>query len=93
MPRERDKRSRGKHEDLAIIIPAFGAILLMPLVANLFVIRETIFGVPLEIAYLFGIWLFLVAGAVFLSFRLPFVSASARGAREEAERDKKSGAR
>jgi hypothetical protein len=89
MPRERGHRGREKREDLAIIIPAFGVIFLVPLVANLFVVRERLFGVPLEIVYLFGVWLFLVAGAVGLSFWLPAVGSSSGS--DEDDRGKRSG--
>lgn len=94
MPREsRDRgyRGREKREDLAIIIPAFGVIFFMPLFANLFVIRERIFGVPLEIAYLFGVWLFLIAGAIGLSFWLPVVGPSSGDEEEDAGSGKQSG--
>ncbi|PZN56234.1 MAG: hypothetical protein DIU65_05270 [Proteobacteria bacterium] len=77
------RRDREKREDLAIIIPAFGAVLLMPLLINLFVIRERIFGVPLEVAYLFGVWLLLVGGAVGLVFWLPDTGSTAGSTEEE----------
>lgn len=83
MPRERIHRGREKREDLAIILPAFGVIFLTPLFANLFVVRERIYGVPLEIVYLFGVWLFMVVGAVGLSFWLPTVGSSSGGSEEE----------
>lgn len=87
----RGRKDREKREDLAVIIPTFGAILLMPLFVNLFVIRERIFGVPLEVAYLFGVWLFLVGGAVGLAFWLPATDTSVGGAEEEADRSERSG--
>jgi len=89
--RRRDREDREKSEDLAVIVPAFGAVLLMPLFVNLFVIHERIFGVPLEIAYLFGVWLFLVGGAVGLAFWLPATGPSVGGAEEEADRSERSG--
>ena len=69
--RQRGPEGREKREDLAFIIPAAGLILLMPLVANLFVVRILVFGVPLEVVYLFLVWSLLVAGAVGLAFWLP----------------------
>jgi hypothetical protein len=80
---------REKREDLAFIIPLFGIVLLTPLVANRFVVRKLAFGVPLEIAYLFAVWLLLVVGAVCLAFWLP----PSRGAVESMEDDVDGGER
>lgn len=72
MHRQRQRKdNREKREDIAFIIPAFSMILLIPPLVNLFMSRTMIFGVPLEIVYLFTIWLLLVLGAVGLSFWLP----------------------
>ncbi len=90
MPRERDRRRGEKREDLAIIFPVFGSIFLMPIVANLFVIRERVFGIPLETVYLFGVWALLIGGAIGLSFWLPVVGSPS--AKENADAGKRTGA-
>ena len=53
------------------MIPAFAALLLMPPFLNLFAIRRLLFGIPLEVVYLFSIWAALVLCAVVLSRGLP----------------------
>lgn len=58
-------------QDAAFVIPVFAALLIMPLLLNLFAIRRMLFGLPLEVAYLFTIWVALVAGAMLLSRHLP----------------------
>ncbi len=83
--RRRGAEHREKREDLAFIIPAFGVVLLMPLVANLFFGREIVAGVPLEIAYLFVVWLLLVAGAVGLASWLPAAEPAAGGMEDESD--------
>ena len=64
-------RMRRRWQDAAFVIPVFAALLLMPPFLNLFTIRRVIFGVPLEVVYLFAIWSALVIGAVVLSRHLP----------------------
>ena len=82
---------REKREDLAFIIPLFGFILLTPLVANRFVVRKLVFGVPLEIAYLFAVWLLLVIGAVALAFWLPASRGAVESIEDEIEGSERSG--
>ncbi|WP_199224749.1 hypothetical protein [Falsochrobactrum shanghaiense] len=67
---------RGKREDFAALIPVFGAILLMPLLANLFLTRTRLFGLPLDMLYLFAVWGLLICGAIGLSYWLPNIGAS-----------------
>jgi len=65
---------RVKREDLAALLPIFGIILLAPIVANLFLTHSSVFGLPLDLLYIFAVWIFLILGAVWLSFRLPEVT-------------------
>lgn len=82
----------GKRQDLSIIIPAFGIVLLMPLLVNLFIVRVRVFGIPLEIVYLFGVWLFLVGAAVALARLLPPAGpSSSTGADDKHVRAKRTG--
>ncbi len=84
MPRPRTTSDdRGKREDIAALLPIFGAVLLMPLVANLFFTRTSIFGLPLDMLYLFAVWILLIAGAVGLSSWLPDIVSSEEGERAE----------
>lgn len=72
---------RGKREDLAALLPVFGVVLLMPLVANLFLARITVFGLPLDMLYVFAVWILLIAGAAGLSSWLPEIGSSVEGER------------
>ena len=84
MPRQRTgSEDRSKREDLAALLPVFGAVLLMPLVANLFLTRTQLFGLPLDMLYLFAVWVLLIAGAIGLSFRLPEIGSSGDDARHQ----------
>lgn len=65
---------RVKREDLAALLPIFGIILLTPAVANLFLTRTSIMGLPLDLLYLFAVWIFLILGAAWLSYRLPEIT-------------------
>jgi len=61
------RRSR----DLALIVPVFGASLLMPPLIGLFARPDIApFGIPLIIVYLFGLWLALIVGALLITGRL-----------------------
>lgn len=60
-----------KKEEAAFIIPIAGALFLLPPLANLFNARSLLFGLPLEVLYLFFIWMLLIAGAVVVSAVMP----------------------
>jgi hypothetical protein len=61
-PPERSARAR----DAAHVLPLLGLFLLMPPMIALFAVPLDIAGVPLIVAYLFGVWLALVLGAALL---------------------------
>jgi hypothetical protein len=66
-PREPSRRLR----DMGSILPVAGLALLMPpLVGLLAGSGGSIFGMPPLLAYLFGVWLALIAGALIVSWRL-----------------------
>lgn len=68
---ERGSRSdESRHRDAAFAVPLFGTVLLLPLFINLFNRKLAIWGVPLEVIYLFTIWLGLICGAIWLSRHL-----------------------
>lgn len=60
----------GRARDVARIVTLLGVALLMPPVVTLFATDARIGGVPLIIAYLFGVWLALIGCARLLAHRL-----------------------
>ena len=56
--------------DAAVVLPLIGLFLLMPPAITLFVGPYDVAGVPLIVAYLFGVWAALVAGAALLARRI-----------------------
>lgn len=67
MPERPLKGEQAGREDIAVLVPFFGVVLLMPPLLNLFDDLQAPFGVPVEVLYLFGVWLLVIAGAVLLS--------------------------
>lgn len=67
VPTEREGRAR----DAAVLLPLLGLFLLMPPLIALFVQPVTVAGVPLIVAYVFGVWLALAAAAALLARALP----------------------
>lgn len=61
-------------------MPIFGIILLLPALANLFLTHTSFSGLPLDLLYLFAVWIFLILGAMWLSYRLPEVTLTAEKA-------------
>ncbi len=61
---------RRKLENIAFTLSLFGAIAMVPPIISLFNVEKTIFGVPLIIIYLFGLWLFLIIATFLLSKRM-----------------------
>jgi len=56
--------------DMAIIAPLLGFVLLAPPVIGLFATKGTIFGAPVILVYLFTVWFGLILIAAILSRRL-----------------------
>ncbi|MGD9943389.1 MAG: hypothetical protein AB7L76_10615 [Burkholderiaceae bacterium] len=56
--------------DAATLLPVLAVFLLMPPVITLFTDTRTVGGVPLIVAYLFGVWLALIVAAALLAHRL-----------------------
>lgn len=56
--------------DAAVVLPLVGLFLLMPPVITLFVRPANVAGVPLIVAYLFGVWLALIGCAALLGRRI-----------------------
>ena len=62
---------RRRWQDAAFVIPVFAVLVMLPPFLNLFAVRRMVFGLPLEVVYLFTIWAALVGCGVVLSRRLP----------------------
>ena len=62
---------RRRWQDAAFVIPVFAVLVMLPPFLNLFAVRRMVFGLPLEVVYLFTIWAVLVGCGVMLSRRLP----------------------
>lgn len=60
----------GRARDAATLLPILGLFLLMPPVITLFAVHFEMFGVPLIVVYLFGVWLALIICAALLARRL-----------------------
>ncbi len=59
-----------KHRDLAVLLPLAGAFLFMsPLILAFNSIR-LVFGLPVILLYIFGVWLLLILGAAWLARHL-----------------------
>jgi hypothetical protein len=66
-PTRLDTRRR---EQAAFMLPVLGLALLLPPLISLFD-SGRFMGIPLETAYVFLVWLLLIAGAAFVSWRMP----------------------
>jgi hypothetical protein len=66
---ERSFRS-SKAPDAAVVLPVFGAILLLPPAISLFAAPVAVWGVPLIVLYVFGVWAGLIGCAALLARRL-----------------------
>ena len=63
--------AESRARDLALIVPASGTIALMPPLIGLFARPDAgVFGIPLIVVYLFGLWLALIVMAMLVASRL-----------------------
>lgn len=62
---------RRKLGSAALFLTLIGALLFMPPIASVFQIQQRIAGLPAEVIYLFVCWVLLIAGAWWLSRRMP----------------------
>ena len=68
MPDNRDLQLiRRKVRDRSGALVLVGTVLLMPPIGGLARIDGTIFGIPIPLAYMFGVWAVLIIGAFLLS--------------------------
>lgn len=69
MAEEKDPSRRA--QDLAVIVPILGVVLMLPPVVGLFAQPDrSIFGLPLIVVYLFGLWFALILMAYSLARHL-----------------------
>ncbi len=73
--------------DAASLLPVIGLFLLMPPVIALFVAPVRVLGVPLIVAYLFGVWLVLIGCSAWISHRLAPLALNESAAHGEASAD------
>ena len=75
-------RDPARAVDAAKVLPVIGVFLLMPPMITLFAVIADVGGIPLVVAYLFGVWLALIVCAALLARRLaPLHDRDAIGAR------------
>lgn len=68
MPENRDLQLiRRKVRDRSVALVLVGTVLLMPPIGGLARIDGSIFGIPIALAYMFGVWAVLIIGAFLLS--------------------------
>jgi uncharacterized membrane protein YccC len=63
--------NRRKLESAALFLTIFGALLILPPLAVVFQLERRFLGIPAEVIYLFVCWAAMIAGAYWLSRRLP----------------------
>lgn len=71
--------------DAAVVLPLVGLFLLMPPTITLFTAWQHVAGVPLIVAYLFGVWIALIACAALLAHRIARSEREAESGREAGE--------
>ena len=57
-------------ETAALVLPIFGAFLIVPPLIGVFNLPVSVFGIPLIAIYLFAVWIGLIGATVVLSRRL-----------------------
>ncbi len=54
---------RRRHNDTALALPAFGIVLLVSPILNIFAQIDTFFGIPAAYLYIFAAWALMIAAA------------------------------
>lgn len=60
-----------KLQSASLFLTIFGAMLILPPLVLLFNVRARLLGVPVEVIYLFTVWIGLIAATAWFSRRLP----------------------
>lgn len=64
------QEGRRRLENLALVLPLFGLLLLLPPVLWVFGAPVRLFGLPVELIYVFGVCGLLIAGTALMARRL-----------------------
>lgn len=56
-----------KLEHAALVVPLFGAMLIVPPVVGIFLYPTLLFGAPLIVVYLFAVWIGLIVATALLA--------------------------
>ncbi len=67
---ERTPLPSARLRDAAVVVPLASLLLLMPPLITLFVGPASVGGVPLVVAWVFGVWLALIVAAAWFARRL-----------------------
>ena len=70
MASEGGQDGRRRLENLALVMPLFGLLLLLPPVLWVFGAHVRVFGLPLELIYVFGVCGLLIIGTALMARRL-----------------------
>ena len=65
-----DEPPRGRRGDLGVALPAAALVLLCPPLVGLLADGGPVWGMPRAVAYLFGLWIAMIAGAAALAWVL-----------------------
>lgn len=76
---------RRKLPSAALFLTLFGSAVIMPPLVLLFNIRVRLLGVPLEVLYLFSVWIGLIAITAYLARRLSGVTLSGNTSPNESD--------
>lgn len=60
-------QDRRRIADLAVLAPVLVFMLLVPPLIGLFAVETSVFGAPMIVVYLFGVWLLAIVIAAFIS--------------------------
>lgn len=75
---------RHKLESASLFLTVLGAMLITPPLVLVFQIEGRLLGIPFEVIYLFVVWAAVIAGAWWLSGRMPREHIAAPPAEDEA---------
>lgn len=70
MEPRRSSEEAARRQDLALVLPVCGVLALLPPLLNLFTRHILLWDMPIEVIYLFSVWIALILGAVLFSRRV-----------------------
>lgn len=63
-------QSHRKIHDRLLVLLLLGVVGLMPPAASIFLVDDTVGGIPVPVVYIFTVWICLIAGCAFLTRKL-----------------------